>query len=242
MKKSTQILIILIVLSFRVSAQTSTQAYEVSFQTGVGKYSMGGLKDINRSVMNNIPFKTELVDDFPAYIYYRPSIGLKLGLWCIGINYTFQSTGSRISTQDYSAEYKFDMKVKAHCPGVYVNLNFPTQKKMIFTLHANIGITYTELQTHEYFNLLSVTRVDNNEIFKAQNYYFEPDLSISFPVHFIELSINTGTMFEFGGNAYHLASNSSNILRNPSNGNEILPNWNGIRIGISVTYHFGNIQ
>jgi len=41
-----------------------------------------------------------------------------------GFVYTFQTTGSRVSSVDYSGEYRFDTKINCNSPGFMLQFKF----------------------------------------------------------------------------------------------------------------------
>ena len=90
-----------------------SQSLDAGFQLGTGFYSMSGLKSINNEVVRSLQFDSEIVSDFPPYFAYRPFILFNFGSYKFGIRYTFNSTGSRVSSKDYSGEYRFDMKIRS---------------------------------------------------------------------------------------------------------------------------------
>jgi hypothetical protein len=101
-----------------VCSEAVAQNVSAEFQAGTGTYTMNDLKDFNRVIKEDIPFDTKIVSDFPPFLNYAACFKLQVNNANLGLVYSFQTTGSRISGQDYSGEYYFDMTINGHAPGV----------------------------------------------------------------------------------------------------------------------------
>ena len=232
MKKKYAIMIFL----FFTAICGYSQKFGIGFQTGVGTYSMSGLESLNSYVIQNLPIKTKLVSDFPAYWYYKPSISLNFERFSIGFLSTFQSTGSRVSAKDYSGEYRFDIKVKSHNPGIYGEAALLTKEKMQLSLSSVVGITLSRLKMEESIFVDDEILTNDHSKFKALNYYFEPGFNFYYRVYFVILGINAGYFLQFGKQAYYTNGNKDYMLGIPRSDNPIKPDWNGFRAGLSVRY------
>jgi hypothetical protein len=213
------------------------QSLKFELQPGVGFYSMSCLNDINDAVSQDIPFETRLVSDFPAYWYLRPVLSLQFKKFSVGLNYSFQSTGSRVSAKDYSGEYNFDMKVNSSSSGIYGEVTLVNLKKIRFNLYSAIGISYSRLSLNEYLIVLDQKLTDDSYRYKGQNYFFEPGFNISYPVLFFNIGLYSGYFFGFGKQAYYTNNDKSDKLYIPGSRESIKPDWNGFRLGILVYYN-----
>ena len=112
----------LLLLTVFTSCFISLKAQDIKFcfQTGYGFYNMSSLKRNTRY----LPFDTKTVSNYPAYQYYKPMIKLVTRNFEFGVVYLFQTTGSRISSKDYSGEYRYDTKINSNSPGVIINKTF----------------------------------------------------------------------------------------------------------------------
>ena len=234
MKKKYTITLLL----FFISICGYSQSLSVGFQTGVGTFKMSGLEALNTQVLQDIPFETELVSDFPAYWYFRPSVSLNFDQFSIGLLSTFQSTGSRVSAKDYSGEYRFDLKVKSHNPGVYADVELFRQDKIRLAFSSIVGLSLSRLTMEEYFVVLEEPITNDNYKFKALNFYVEPGLNSYYQVDFLIIGINAGYFIQFGKQAYYTNDNKDYKLVNPQTSTPIKPDWNGFRIGLSICYVF----
>ena len=215
-----------------------SQKFGIGLQTGIGTYRMSGLEDLNTYVIRNMPFDTRLVSDFPAYWYYRPSISFKFDQFSIGLLSTFQSTGSRVSAKDYSGEYRFDLKVKSHNPGIYAEVELFDKNNLHLTLSYIAGLSFSKLTMEEHSIILDQQQVNDKYKFKALNYFVEPGLNFYYQFYFLTLGINAGYFFQIGKQEYYTNDNKNAKLANPQANAPIKPDWNGFRVGASVRYSF----
>lgn len=232
---------VLITLFLLISfIRANSQEFNFGFQSGIGTYSMKGLKNINSEVPQGLPFDTKLVADFPAYFYFRPTMLIRFNNFCLGLVYSFQSTGSRISAKDYSGEYRFDMKVKSNAPGIYCEITLSAEDNFRFNLYSIIGPSFSNLETKEYFNVADTVLRNANYKFKAQNFYIEPGINFLLPLKAFSFGINLGYLVQFGDQAFYTGNNKKNILFDTKNQVSVKPDWDGIRIGLSVFYNLSN--
>jgi hypothetical protein len=200
---------------------------------------MSYLNIINEKVSLGVPFDTKLVSDFPAYWYLKPVLSLQFKKFSIGLNYSFQSTGSRVSAKDYSGEYRFDMNVNSNSPGIHGEVLIGNLKKIRLNLYSDLGISYSRLRLTEYFMVLDQKLTDKSYSYKAQNYFFEPGFNITYPVLFFNIGLYSGYLIGFGKQAYYTNNNKKDKLYIPESSESIVPDWNGLRFGISVYYTLG---
>jgi len=234
MRKTLYIAILMLI----VFNQLYSQEFKIGYQQGIGKYSMSGLKDINKGIQPDLPFETEIVSDFPVYWYYRPSVSLKFKELEIGLVYSFQSTGSRISAKDYSGEYRFDMKVKSHNPGIFIGFDFIERNKMSYAVYSALGVTFSNLNMNEYLYVQETIVLNDDIKFKGLNYYLESGISLCYPVKFIDFAIYLWYCFPFGDQAFYTQNNKDYVLIDPVSSESVKPDWGGFRIGLSAYFTF----
>jgi hypothetical protein len=202
---------------------------------------MSDLKDFNNKICEAIPFEKKIVSNFPPYYYYQFSAIVSENNFGFGICYDFESTGSRIASQDYSGLYRFDMKIYSNLPSFYGEYNFQIFNNLYGDLnnlnvgiYSMIGIELTRLDINEYLKLGEKTVTNKSYNFNANNVMFHPGIEISYWIKHIGIKLNTGYLFQVKSDAF-----SKN---NDPNGNPyinlypIKPDWNGYRIGLSIFY------
>lgn len=216
MKEKFIIAISFILSSFIVSSQKLV----ISFESGVGTYSMKNLKLVNNSASTAVPFETKLVDDFPPYFYFRPSVTLKFNSHNIGLVYNMQSSGARITSKDYSGEYVLDMKVKSNSIGI---LNeFDTNKgKSILSFYTIAGMNFSEINLVENLTVFDQKAPSEEVNLPSNSYFIEAGIKPKFTFNKLALGLNLGYNYQF------------------KNKKELTPEWNGVRVGLFINYIFG---
>ena len=225
-----------------LSKEGNTLHLKLGYQIGFGTYSMGSMKNINNQVSESIPFDTKIVDNFPGYLYFRPSISLESAGYSIGLIYTFQSTGSRISAKDFSGEYLFDTKVLSTAPGIYGDINILSQKKSKLSIYSMTGLLFSKLKMHEFLTLQNSQVSNQNIDYKAQNYFLEPGLGYYYFLGSFSLGLNAGYFITIGSQTFYSGDNKKNVLHDYKNQQDVKPDWNGVRVGFSILYTFRSKQ
>jgi hypothetical protein len=228
-------IVLLAVFIIFVSGRIFPQTITIGFGSGIGKYSMSGLKDFNRSIMDQLPFDSELTSDFPPYLFYEPLVMARFGNLSAGLVYSFQSTGSRISAKDYSGEYRFDMKVRSSAPGLLCEYEVLGIKRYSLSPYASFRGVFSRLQASEMLTIDDNILTDESQELKAFSWLVEPGISLSGSFGIVGVGIAFGYAIDLGGNPFHSVGNEDNILKNPVSGQEVKPDWNGIRAGITLS-------
>jgi hypothetical protein len=214
----------------------------LGYQIGFGTYSMNSLKNINDQISESLPFDSKVIDNFPRYLYFRPSVCLESAKHTIGFIWTFQSTGSRISAKDFSGEYRFDTKVRSTAPGIYGDIKIFSHKKSRLCIYSIVGLVFSKLNTHEFVTLKSGQGENQSIDFKALNYFLEPGVVYSYSIGSFSVGLNAGYFITFGSQAFYRDDNKKNTLYDSKNQQDVRPDWNGIRAGFSILYSFRSKQ
>jgi len=229
MNKIKNILIALLVSIFSISY---SQNMEIGMQTGIGFYTMKDLKKLNDNVFKALPFQASVIVDYPPFFYYKPGISVSFNKFAVGLQAAFYSTGSRISSKDYSGEYLFNIKTNCIAPGAYFDLLlFSLPEKYKLSLFSEGGVVFSGLDLKEDLTVGDQEITNSSYSFTTHNYYFEPGLKFRRSIYkSVSLELNAGYFFQFGKKAFE--TTKGEIL---GTGNTaIRPGWNGLRFGISV--------
>jgi len=210
------------------------QGIKFSFRTGYGFYNMKTLKDFTQSYYDDIPFTAKIISNYPPYLFYKPMILYTINKTDIGLSYTFQSTGSRISSKDFSGEYLFDTRIKANSFGLIANYKALEYKSTGFSIRMESGFTYSYLQFDE---LIKIDTNQSTQQLKAKNnsFYIEPGVNGSYKRGKWELELNISYHTEAFRTDFKSINNPEQKivvrkgLSNPDN-------WNSFRIGITVSF------
>jgi hypothetical protein len=221
---------------FTATVTTCAFAQEIQFGlgSGVGIYKMSDLKDLNTKVRNALTFPNKTVNNFPAYWYYHFSAINKEKKLGFGISYNFQSTGSRIASQDYSGQYKFDNRLYSHEPGLYAEFDIPVMNNLNLGLYTTAGIELTYLTINEYLRLSNTVIINKSYKFDANNVMIHPGIEINYRFNLIGIKLNAGYVFQTKTDYFSRNKDpetSPYIVLNT-----VKPDWSGLRIGLSVFY------
>ncbi|MCT4648167.1 MAG: hypothetical protein N4A74_24475 [Carboxylicivirga sp.] len=230
-------LLCLIIILFGLNSHA--QQLKLSMEVGLGTYELNGLKAINDAVLSELPIKAKLVDDFPPHLYYRPSVSLVYNKIAWGFSHSYLSTGSRISTKDHTGEYRFDMIVSAHSPGLHFDFFLSQNSKISSYIRILTGAKFSRLNIDEYFKLAEKVHTNESIRFKSTNFFLEPAIYFTLPIKSFLFESHLGYDMSMGDNTL-TDSSGERELANPKNGNAVPPNWNGVRIGIGVSYILGS--
>jgi hypothetical protein len=214
--------------------QMLSQDFKIGYEIGIGSFAMNGLKAINNDIMSGLPFDSRVVSNFPPYLFYEPGFYLKLHKIGLGVLYTFQSTGSRVSSKDYSGEFRFDMQTGSNSFGLYTDYDIWSDKKYTLSVNSTFRIMFSKLKIVEYFKLQDTVLADESVIFNSMNYSLEPGLDFSRSFGRLTVAINAGYLFCMWAEPFRSIKYHDFILKTPESGKPVKPDWNGFRLGFSI--------
>ncbi len=225
-----------IILLVALCSLLRAQKLKIGIESGIATFSMKNLKDLNQSAFEDMTISAKIVDDFPPTIYYRPSISWLGNNMSFGLLYTYTTTGSRISSKDYSGEYRFDIVAHAHSPALQYNYIVNHTKNYDLTIRAIGGFNLSSVCLQEYFDLYDKVFVNEEYNLESLNFFIEPGLGFTYPIKRISIETHLGYHFVLSNEALHLKDNKEATLKNTKTGEKIKPAWDGLRIGIGVSY------
>ena len=226
------------IISLTLCYEARSQKLLLDFESGIGSYSMSGLKKLNTKVAAAMPFNSKLVSNFPLNWYLRQSVLLKYEFANIGLNYVYQSTASEISGKDNSGEFNSKLEVNSHCPGIFSNAYIYLLGNFMFSVDVSAGVIFSNLKKTDYERLNDSIITNENLIYKAFSYYFEPGLNLKYKYKLLYFGLNAGYFVTIGKAAFYRDHDKQKKLYDTFNGSSIHPNWNGFRFGLSVAYYF----
>ena len=122
------------IVSFLVlSGGLKSQEVYFGLESGLGSYCMKGMKDFNSTIFKSLPFEAKQVSNYPTYFYYQPLVAFHYKWLTLGMKGGYISSGSRISSVDYSGDYLFDTRIRSLVPAVFIDIKlFTIQEKISF--------------------------------------------------------------------------------------------------------------
>jgi len=212
-----------------------SQEFHIVTGTGIGHYNMMELKEFNEEKIESLPFETKALENFPMFWNYNvEALYVSKKYVSIGLQGAYFSTGSRISRVDYSGEYLFDIKLNAISPALLIGFYIPLSKYRI-TINNIFGISYSKIVCKEHLKT-DVESVQNKYVYDATNLYYMPQLNLSRAIYGFRIAFYIGYHFDMKRNKI-VAEDYRVQVQEPALNNNTKLNWNGIQMGISLSYN-----
>ncbi len=233
MKRRIIYLIELLLIMNNLIAQNT----RFGFEAGIGSYQMTDLKtEMNNTILDNI-LQPRIVTDFPAYLYFQPSVVFCKENTNWGFNFTLMSTGARASIRDYSGEYRYDNKVIGYAPAFFEELRFYKNQKLSLFFRADAGFMYSNIQLSQYFRVN--TQVLSNESMNVMSFgiFAKPAVKAIYPINDkLNIEANIGYQFDVYNGPLVQVTDPITYFRYAFFQSGIKTQWNGIRVGLGCTY------
>ena len=211
----------------------SVYAQKVAFEytLGYGSYQLHDVEEFQRKMVNSIPIALTKNSFFPNYWIHSGTVGYISGQHYPGVNLSFLSTGSRMTTADYSGSYELDLILRGIRLGgfyrYYIN-SIDINKSPHFFVQISSGVLFSHMDIKEKLNVGRYTNNERLHIY-SKGTYVEPSVGIShFFTNWLSSSFLCGYEFDFGGTLKH-------------EGQELQPKvkmkWNGIRTYLTVSVY-----
>jgi hypothetical protein len=228
---------LLVFLLLILQLSLHSQVLKLGIGSGIGFYSMAELKDLNDYISRTNTFKVKTVNNFPPFFYYRPAVQFSINdRQCIGLEYSFQSTGSRISGKDYSGNYLIDMKIHSNSPALTYSYQVFKRDKLSIGLQSEAGFDLSKLTINEYLEVLDSVLLNDDTEFKAANFHFSPGIFINYSFGKFAICISGEYCLQEGNEALYTDKNKDNILYNAETEKKVRAGWSGLRTGITLFY------
>lgn len=224
-------LVVLLLIPLCVSSQVT-----IGFQTGFHFSNMTDLHNLNLVMPKQIPFDTQIVSDFPGYWYYKPYIKLGNNKTSLGISTFYTSTGSRISGQDYSGDYRFDIKVHTIAPAIFADVLLHSANNIQVGFKGNLGMLLTDCNLSENLTVNDRRLIHDDYDYRSYGLFIQPDIRVAYSWKSFCFDFNAGYLVPFGTEPFHLKDNREAILINPETDDPVNPGWNGLQAGFSISY------
>ncbi len=217
---------IMILLIMSVFSQANGQKVELIFTAGMASYSMRDLKTMNADLRDQLPFNSEVTDNFPMTLQFGGQFAVQMiKKYKLGVLYAFNSTGSRISSGDYSGSYLFDNVVNGHTIGILNGFLVYDHKAFRIDFLANIGMVISSLKMKEELTVADTT-VSTSTHFRSAGIFLEPRAELSYQWKYLKAGFYLGYFI-----------NPMGRIRS-EDGQELTStiNWSGLRFGIEIGF------
>lgn len=207
--------------------------FEVMF--GLGTYNMKDLKALNAYTMRFLPFESKVVADFPPTLFLRTQYLFQGEKFAIGPSLSFYSTGSRISSADYSGEYYNDMTISAISPGIIEQIRITEIDKLKCNFQVNMGLIWSRLKIEESLEIENQEEQSGNEKLTGFNFYIEPGFTIEYALNKMALGFLLSYQLQALGPGFYVDKINQQV-HNPGTGEPMKPNWSGVRLGLYCAF------
>ena len=227
--------IVFFILFIQLVINSFSQVTDFGMQVGAGNFNMTEFKEINEIVKNSLPFESKITANFPMNIIYKIYLHHTYkNNFGVGLKYSFSSTGSMISREDYSGSYYFKNQVRFQSLGLVFDYCIISTSRVNVIMYNELGWEFSKSKMHESLTLSGQTQDDIKE-FRSVNIFTEPGLKIVYPFKSI---VNFGFYAGYLIDTHSQIKESNSIFKlkelyDLSYGKNSL-NWSGFRLGILV--------
>lgn len=205
---------------------------------GGGTFKMNSQKEFNQTIVDNLPFKPALTDNFPPYFFYKVEVLYNFSnILTAGINLSTASTGARLSLADYSGKYYFDNVQKGIFPGIKVFLGKALRESNELKFSLAGGASFSTMKIQEEIKIFDESTTDKQD-FNAMGLFVQPGICYFINiVSNIKIGVEVSYYYGFE-KGYHAPNEKKQKLFNTDTGKSIKPQWDGIRLGITAYWGF----
>jgi len=142
------ILLFLILLSIKLSAQFDPGKIKIGVQAGYTFFEQKDLRSVIMTIKEQLPFTTEIIDDFKPFFYFGVYSQYELlNRFSIGPAYEYHYGGSRLGAKDYSATFSYDQYINSHQVGLKLDYALSSSIRAVFNFEITSGINISKWKT-----------------------------------------------------------------------------------------------
>jgi hypothetical protein len=197
---------------------------------GFGQYAMKDLKSFNQGILETLPIKAQVTDNFPVTSYWKAGVlPYSYKFLSLGLTGVYNSTGSRIDYVDFSGEYKLDQVLISKGFGLIIRITSEIGK---FKLSENNDLIYAFTKCEMTETILDSQHKYN---FKSKSFQFEPGFRLAYEITPFQLAVKISYNVDFKG-PLSLKDDKENYLTIPHSDEKVQTDWSGFRAGISLCF------
>jgi len=133
----------------------NAQDLNVGLSSGIAFTDMKGAKAGLKSHQKSLLFETKVTDNFPAWFENKIEVNADFDRVIYGFYIVRNTTGGRISSQDFSANYFYNVSMRNVAFGINIKLLFKEVKKTRFFLSFGGGMENLRTDIKEELKLYS---------------------------------------------------------------------------------------
>lgn len=229
---------IYVLIGLTCAALSASGQVTVSFATGVGKYAMGGLKELQQDFIDRYQVNGQVNAAFPAYVYYEGGIGYNYNpKFFSEIFFAYGSTGGRVSYADYSGQVAMTQKVNYKAVTSSFGIRWWRRENLQFDCVVRVG-TIVSFLTLDQVEQAGTSSWSHHGKYEAVGYVVEPNFKVTrISGHwgiFAFVGLNTTvhqSFFESVDFVDYITTPHGTYMKDAD--------WSGLRVGTGVTFIFG---
>lgn len=203
------------------------QNFEFYICPGICHSNMTELKGFQSDRLRAMGVPGEITDNFPATLCFTGEPRLKFNKFSVGIQYSYASTGSRVSYSDYSGVLNLDLISSSHKIGpslAFSAYNFP---HMNINLDINTPLIFTKVTKKDYKEINGESTSIKSDYY-SRSIGIQPAAEITYSLSFIIIGLRAGYLLDTGAALYE-KHNRGVYLRNMTS-SIVHSNWTGYKI------------
>jgi hypothetical protein len=161
-----QLNLLIIILFYALAQEVIAQHIKVTGGVGIGFYNLKEYRNLNDNTLAALPVQGQLISNFPGRIFPEAAIVYETpykNLAKIALNWSFHSTGSRVSYTDYSGSYLFDQTITFSNITTEFGYRLYNYNSYDLLLNAGLGIQSGKYKSNENIDLYGIN-FKNEEI------------------------------------------------------------------------------
>ncbi len=223
---------IYIIFSLKLSAQFDPEKIKLGIHSGFSFFVQEDLKSINQEFKKQLPFETEIIDDFKPVLYFGGYSQYELlNRFALGPVYEYHYTGSRLGARDYSGIFSFDQYIKSHQIGMKFSYSLITELQKAFIFELNTGINFTRWKTDSKLEIGEDGEFlqQDKDNFTGKSWNVTPAIKYIYRITTpVSLFGNLAYSFDLARKYTYEEDKSLDITK--------APRWSGLKVSIGVEF------
>ena len=221
-----------IILSLKLSAQFDPDKIKLGIHSGLSFFGQEDLKSINQEFKKQLPFETEIIDDFKPVLFFGGYSQYELlNRFALGPVYEYHYAGSRLGARDYSGIFSFDQYIKSHQIGMKFSYSLISEPQKAFIVEMNTGINITKWKTDSKLEIgeEGFFLQQDKDNFTGKSWNVTPAIRYIYKIiNPVSLFGNLAYSFDLAGKYIYEEDKSLDVTK--------APHWGGLKVSIGVEF------
>ena len=216
----SRIIMLFVVIGIFVSQSAKAQFF-VEYNLGYGTFNMADLKSLLSK--DNTVEGLKTTNNFPGYFTHGIHAGFMKGRSSFGINLGYQNTGGQRAFEDYSGEYKYQIRAKGYKTALFYRYRLSKADKLSLFAEVAPGAIFNNVNMKSSLYLTASEQSKKDEAnLKGINLFVEPALVARYQINNMYLQLHAGYQW----------SPIKPKLNYNGNKTTVNADWDGLRISL----------